>query len=269
MQTSGDFQQLSLIVTVGLLFEKFHFYTMAQRAPKGAKLFRNKTVNTVLVVPTKARKYRKALYIFNFVLTGFGLTCLSMAVVMGVLSDETFFPAWSYFVLGAIAFLVLFIGGLGGRGAVVSFRSLQYGENNYWLILLTALIGMLLAAEVVMVVWGIVSWGVVSSASAQGQSDALTETFETALKDQLTNEPVAWWDWQKTFDCCGYDNSTIPAPLATGKYCTTDIYTTAPPCKDKFWADVSENILPFGVFAGVFVIIQLTVCVSGMCLACS
>merc|ERR1712025_313439 len=98
-------------------------------------------------------------YIFNFVLTGFGLTCLSMSVVMYALSSETFFPNWSYLLLGGIAMIVLFIGGLGGRGAVVAFRTLQYGDHNYWLVLLTCLMGMLLAAEMVMGIWGIVSFG--------------------------------------------------------------------------------------------------------------
>merc|ERR1712087_58512 len=98
--------------------------------PKGAKLFRNKTVNTVLVVPTKARKYRKALYIFNFVLTGFGLTCLSLAIVMLSLSSETFFPDWAIAILLVIAFVVLFVGILGGRGAVVSWGVVSSESAN-------------------------------------------------------------------------------------------------------------------------------------------
>ena len=221
----------------------------------------------MLVVPTKARKYRKALYIFNFVLTGFGLTCLSLSIVMLTLSNKTFFPEWAFQILLAIAFIVLFIGGLGGRGAVVSFKCLQYGEYNYWLIILTLLVGILIAAELCAGVWAIVSWGVISSDSAESQSDGFTQSFESGLRDQLTNEPELWWDWQKTFDCCGYDNNTIPSPLATGKYCTTDTSTSAPACKTQLWDDVGSNSLPFAIFGIAFFAIQLTVCISGMCLA--
>mmetsp|Transcript_69586 Transcript_69586/g.110532 ORF Transcript_69586/g.110532 Transcript_69586/m.110532 type:complete len:254 (+) Transcript_69586:52-813(+) len=241
---------------------------MAAIGPNGAKLFRNKTVNTVLVVPTKARKYRKALYIFNFVLTGFGLTCLSLSIVMLSLSNRTFFPEWAFQVLLAIAFIVLFIGGLGGRGAVVSFKCLQFGEYNYWLMLLTLLVGILIAAELVAAVWGIVSWGVISSDTASEKSDGFTEAFESSLKVQLQNEPELWWDWQKTFECCGYDNNTIPSSLATGKYCTTDTFTSANACKEQLWQDIADNSLPFAIFGVAFFAIQLTVCVSGMCLAC-
>jgi len=237
-------------------------------AQGGAKLFRNKTVNTVLVVPTKARKYRKALYIFNFVLTGFGLTCLSMSVAMLSLSSETFFPEWAFQLLLFIALVVLIIGCLGGRGAVVSFKTLQHGDYNYWLIVLTTVVGILIAAELVTAVWAVVSLGVVSSDTATTQSDGLTESFEVGLKDQLTNEPELWWDWQKTFECCGYDNNTIPSPLATGKYCTTNTLTSADPCKRQFWADVDSNALPFAIFGIAFFAIQLTVCISSMCLAC-
>ena len=235
---------------------------------KHPKLFRNKTQNTVLVVPTKARKYRKALYIFNFVLTGLGLTCLSLSIVMLTLSSETFFPEWTFQVLLAIAVLVMFFGGLGGRGAVVSFKALQQGTYNYWLIVLTLLIGALIAVELVGGVWMIVSYGFVESDSVENKSDGFTESFESSLKQQLSNEAELWWDWQKKFECCGYDNNTIPSPLATGKYCTTDPTTSYVECKSKLWQDIGDNSIPIAVFAVFFIGIQLTVCISAMCLAC-
>ncbi len=238
------------------------------RGPGGAKLFRNKTVNTVLVVPTKARKYRKALYVFNFVLTGFGLTCLSLSIVMLSLSNKTFFPEWAFQILLVIAFIVLFIGGLGGRGAVVSFKCLQYGEFNYWLMVLTLLVSLLIATELVGGVWAVVSWGVVSSETADSKSDAFTENFENTVRQQLTNQPELWWDLQKALECCGYDNNTIPSPLATGKYCTTESSTSATGCKDQLWQELADNSLPFAIFAIAFFAIQLAVCISGMCLAC-
>jgi len=235
---------------------------------RGAKLFRNKTVNTVLVVPTKARKYRKALYVFNFVLTGFGLTCLSLSIVMLSLSSKTFFPDWAFQILLAIAFIVLFIGALGGRGAVVSFKCLQYGDYNYWLMMLTLLVGILIAAELAAGVWAIISWDVISSESATSTEDGFSESFQAGLKDQLQQQPELWWDFQKALECCGYDNNTIPAPLATGKYCTTDPFTTAPGCKDQLWEEIGDNSLPFTLFGTAFFLIQLAVCISGMCLAC-
>eukprot|EP01084_Bolivina_argentea_P096288 173106_1 len=241
---------------------------MAARGPGGAKLFRNKTVNTVLVVPTKARKYRKALYVFNFVLTGFGLTCLSLSIVMLSLSSKTFFPEWAFQILLVIAFIVLFIGGLGGRGAVVSFKCLQYGELNYWLMMLTLLMGFLIACELAMGIWAIISWGVVSSETADSKSDEWTQGFEATLRGQLTKQPELWWDLQKGLECCGYDNNTIPSPLATGKYCTTDPLTSANGCKDQLWAELADNSLPFAIFGILFFMIQMAVCISGMCLAC-
>merc|ERR1712013_808444 len=132
----------------------------------------------------------------------------------------------------------------------------------------TLLVGLLIACELIAGVWAVVSWGVVSSESANSSSDGLTDSFESALKGQLTEEAELWWDWQKTFSCCGYDNNTIPSQLATGKYCTTDPDTSANACKEQLWDDLAENALPFAVFAAAFFTIQLTVCVSGMCLAC-
>eukprot|EP00485_Elphidium_margaritaceum_P000740 CAMPEP_0202687370 /NCGR_PEP_ID=MMETSP1385-20130828/3069_1 /ASSEMBLY_ACC=CAM_ASM_000861 /TAXON_ID=933848 /ORGANISM="Elphidium margaritaceum" /LENGTH=232 /DNA_ID=CAMNT_0049342151 /DNA_START=53 /DNA_END=751 /DNA_ORIENTATION=+ len=220
-------------------------------------------------VPAKARKYRNALYVFNFVLIGFGLTCVAMSVSMLRLSSETFFPDWMFQVLLSIAVVVLIIGLLGVCGASSSFDRLQEGKLNFWLIVLTALMSALIVAELVMGVWGIVSFEVVSAPeAATTQSSGATEQFETGLREQLRTEPELWWDWQKTFECCGYDNNTIPSPLATGKYCTTDIVTSASPCKLQFWADISSNTLPFTIFGIVFFAIQLMVCVSSMCLGC-
>eukprot|EP01083_Nonionella_stella_P071070 190650_1 len=241
---------------------------MAVQGPHGAKLFRNKTVNTVLVVPTKARKYRKALYLFNFILTGFGLTCISLAVVMLRLSSQTFFPDWAFSIVLSIGVVIIIIGFLGGRGSVISFHCLQKGDYNWWLIALTLLMSTLIAAEVVGGAWGIVSWGVIKSDTASEKSDAFTQVFEAELKGQLTAQPDLWWDFQKQLLCCGYENNTVPAALATGKYCTTEATTSAPGCKEQIWTEIENNMLPFVIFGVSFFLIQTAVCVSGMCLAC-
>eukprot|EP01084_Bolivina_argentea_P216942 368431_1 len=230
---------------------------------QGHSLFRNKTINTVLVVPTKARRYRNALYLFNFILTGFGLTCLSLSVVMLANSRETFFPDWAFQILLSIGFMILLIGFLGGRGAVVSFRCLHTGEYNWWLIVLTFLVTVLIAAEIGSGIWAMTAWEVIKSDTAKSQADAFTETFETKLKQQLNAQPELWWDFQKGFECCGYHNNTIPSSLATGKYCTTDYLTSAPGCKQKMWSNIGDNALPFTMFGIIFVIIQLAVCISG------
>jgi len=162
----------------------------------------------------------------------------------------------------------LFIGGLGGRGAVVSFKCLQHGDHNYWLSILTLLVGILIALEMAGGVWAAISWNVISSESADATESGFSETFQSELRNQLGNQPELWWDFQKGLECCGYENNTIPAQLATGKYCTTDEFTTAPGCKTKFWEEIGDNALPFGCFIGAFFMIQMAVCISSMCLAC-
>jgi hypothetical protein len=48
----------------------------------------------VLVVPNKAKQYRKALYFFNFVLTGLGLSLISMGIVMQIKEEDILMPSW-------------------------------------------------------------------------------------------------------------------------------------------------------------------------------
>ena len=46
------------------------------------------------------------------------------------------------------------------------------------------------------------------------------------------------------------------------------LITSANACKEQLWDDLAENALPFAVFTAAFFSIQLTVCISGMCLVC-
>jgi len=232
------------------------------------RLFRNKSANTVLVVPTKARKYRKALYIFNFLLFGLGLTSVSLSIVMLSVSSSTFFPTWAFNLLLGLGLITLVIGALGGRGAVVSYQSLEHGSFNYYLIALTLLIGAVMILELICCIWLIADYDIIHSTAITEQSQWLNTKFQNSLKSQLTSQQEAWWDWQKNFDCCGYTNNTIPDPLATGKYCTTDTTTSAPPCKDTLWSDISTEAIPIAVFMVLFFIAQLIVCVSSVCLSC-
>jgi hypothetical protein len=225
-------------------------------------------VNTVLVVPTRARKYRKALYIFDFLLTWLGLTLLCLSIVMLSYSDETFFPAWLFTSLLIVSLIVLVVGGLGGRGAVVSFRKLEEGTQNWWLNSLTVLVGALLLVEFGMLIWLVIEYGALQSDAVSNKTDVLSTVFENSLKEELQQQTELWWDWQKTFECCGYDNNTIPSPLATGKYCTTDHGTSATECKTVLWADIEGEALPLILFLIAFLAMQIVVCVASMCLAC-
>jgi len=233
-----------------------------------SKLYREKTANTVLVVPSRARKYRKALYIFDFVLSCCGLASLLLASIMLSYASKTFFPNWVFQVLLGIGILTIILGAFGGRGATVSYRCLEEGSQNFWLITLTFLMGTLILLEILAVVWITVSYGVVSSHAVDSQEKTLSIQFEDSLKSKLKQNENAWWDFQKTYYCCGYDNNTIPAPLATGKYCTTDPTLSAQPCKTKLWNDVAKQAIPISVFVLAFLVMQISVCASSVCLAC-
>jgi len=232
------------------------------------KVYREKTVNTVLVVPSRARKYRKALYIFDFVLSCCGLTALIFASIMIFYSNQTFFPNWVFQALLGVGILTMILGALGGRGATVSYRCLEEGSQNFWLILLTFVLGALILVEVLMVVWIAISYGVVSNHAVNAQEKTLSVEFENSLKSKLEQQESAWWDFQKQYDCCGYDNNTIPSPLATGKFCTTDPTLSAKPCKTKVWQDVAHQAIPITVFVFAFLVMQISVCASSLCLAC-
>jgi hypothetical protein len=239
---------------------------MSGRGPP--RLFRNKTMNTVLVVPTKARKYRKALYIFNFLLGGLGLTSVTLSITMLALSSETFFPTWAFNFLLALGIITLVIGGLGGRGATVSYYNLEHGHYNFWLLALTILIGMVMIAELISLVWLIAEYKIIESEAITKQSDYFSEQLEASVRENLSDQPEAWWDWQKSFSCCGYSNNTIPDPLATGKFCTTDPTTSYPACKDQLWEDIADSAIPLALFMVLFFGAQSVVCISSVCLAC-
>jgi len=233
-----------------------------------AHLFRNKSVNTVLVVPTKARKYRKALYLFDFLLTWLGMTAACLSIYMMKNSSGTLLPSWIFTALLVVSLIVLVIGGLGGRGAVVAFRRIEDGEINWWLVGLTMLVGTLLTLELATGIWIITEYTSLTTNSLHSKQDSLSLLFQNSLKSQLDKENEFWWDWQANFDCCGYDNNTIPSPLATGKYCTTNNATSAPECKAVLWAKLGNEAEPLAIFFVVFLLFQFIVCMSALCLGC-
>ena len=167
-----------------------------------------------------------------------------------------------------IGLLVLVIGALGGRGAVVSFKTLENGETNWYLTVLTLLVGVLILVEIVMFIWGIIESEIIASDELLTQSDYLADQLEKSIKDELRSQDELWWDFQKGFECCGYINNTIPSTLATGKFCTSDPETTADSCKTVIWELLLDSAIPVVSFVVIFITMQLVVCVSAMCLAC-
>ena len=160
------------------------------------------------------------------------------------------------------------VGALGGRGAVVSFRDLENGDRNWWLVSLTIIVGLLLLGEVIMFIWAIIESEIITSDAVSNRSDVLATELEKSIRTELKDQDELWWDFQKALECCGYDNNTIPDPLATGKYCTTEKDTTAPSCKNVLWEKAENQALLVITFVLVFLIMQFVVCVSAMCLAC-
>jgi len=193
---------------------------------------------------------------------------VTLSIAMLALADQTFFPTWAYQFLLALGLLTLLIGSLGGRGATVANRCLEHGNYNWWLVALAFLVSGVIIFEIICAVWLTVEYGVIESESISKQSDVFAVQLEQSVKSQLKSQPEAWWDWQKNFECCGYDNNTIPNELATGKFCTTDTFTSGPPCKDQLWADIDDQAIPLAVFMALFFIGQVVVLVSSVCLAC-
>merc|ERR1712083_1210032 len=104
------------------------------------------------------------------------------------------------------------------------------------------------------------------SANVKEFTGDLMVTFEEKLEEHLTTIPVAWWDTQKFFECCGWDNNTIPHPLATGKFCTTDPSLSEQACQGKLLN--TDQAWVYGMFFGILFVSQGMVCGSSCCLAC-
>merc|ERR1712083_819677 len=88
--------------------------------------------------------------------------------------------------------------------------------------------------ELYITVWAVSESGLIQHEMLQSHTDWMTKQIENTITALAEDKPTAWWDWQKVADCCGWVNNTIPDPLATGKFCTTDAATTAPGCKNVF-----------------------------------
>ena len=187
------------------------------------RLFRNKTGNTVLVIPTKTHKYVNSLYVFNFLLTGLGLTSLLFSFVMLGFRGKTFIPTWVFTILILFSIIVLILGFLGGYGGALSYEKIISGSWNWFLVLLVVIISLLMITEIIIGLWIIIEYIILENTNTNYVS--FTNSMEIALKNSLLDNSELWWDLQKQFNCCGYDNNTIPDPLATGKFCTTNTLT--------------------------------------------
>jgi len=228
----------------------------------------NANADEILVVPSKAQGYRKALYFFNFILGGLGLTLLSMAVVMYVRPDDVLMPGWLVWYFGVIGIFQLMFGAIASRGAVVAKRSIETGLYNYYLFGFLIFMTTLLIVEIVMICVVVVKESGWNQENVNDGSDFLTEYIEDSLKNEFESREAFWWEIQKSWKCCGWDNNTIPDSLATGKFCTTDMSTSAPACKDDMTEYVKDNSLFMIIFGSVFLLSQMFVWYSACQLGC-
>lgn len=181
----------------------------------------------------------------------------------------TLLPPWVFkwmFILGA--FTILF-GMLGGRGAVMAVNHIERGTQNWWLVTVVVFFTLVLLIELAGA-FLIVMESNQSLGEQVGQSQERNFIFakvDAQIKETAAKKKIAWWDWQKTLKCCGWKNNTIPAPLATGKYCTDDKTTTYPTCNEKIWDATRGDRTMLVIFSLLFVGVQLVICLSSYCLA--
>jgi len=236
-----------------------------KRVPRLARI---PTAQTVLIVPSKCKKYRRVLYVLDFILTGFGLTMFCMALAMIFHKDSSaVLPAWTFVWLIIIGSVIVVLGIFSGHGSQVARRKIERGQWNWWLVLVGFLMTVFIVAELYLAVWAISEANIVKNEMLQGHTTWMTGQIQNSIQSLAENKPTAWWDWQKLASCCGWSNNTIPDELATGKYCTSDADTTADSCKDVFMTAITGSWIIL-LFLGLFFIAELMVCVSATCLSC-
>lgn len=234
------------------------------------------TAHTVLIVPASTRKYRNALYFFNFLFTGVGLTCLLLGSYMKYTAEETgvegsLLPAWLFNWAIGLGVMAIIFGSIGARGAVLTVTHIEQGTQNWYLIGVTMFFTLLLLIEL-----GMGCMLMIEENSELGdqvgnmeERNFIWQTMDEKIEATWKEKQMSWYDWQKTLECCGWKNNTIPAELATGKYCTDDKETTYPACKPKIWALFTDDLFVMAGMLIVFVGIQVVTCCSSYCLACS
>lgn len=225
--------------------------------------------NAILVVSEeKVQCYRQSLYFFNFILSGLGLALLSMGVVMRVRPDDILLPSWALYWFITLGLFQIIFGVLAARGAVLAKKNIKQGQFNWWLFTFLVAITLVLLFELFIVAISIVKSLDVKQSDVSEGSDFILDYAENSLKSEMEEREDFWWNWQKSWECCGWNNNTIPDKLATGKYCTTDSFTSAKPCKDDVEDYLVSNVVVLIIFAGVFMMSQMFVCFSACQLAC-
>jgi len=233
-----------------------------------AKSTRAKLQDAVLVVPSKSQKYRKILYIFNFILFGLGLSLISMACCLWVWPDKFMAPEWLAWWFISLGVFQCILGSFAARGAVLAKKKIESGRRNHYLNCFIVFMSLLFLFETTVMFVVIVKTADVDQEQLQTVSDTMVDEFEGAMKRELERRKDFWWDMQKTWECCGWKNNTIPDPLATGKFCTTNTVTSYQSCAELFGDFFTKNLVFVIIFAVVFGLSQCAVCCSACQLGC-
>lgn len=222
----------------------------------------------ILTVPSVHRTYKRTLYIFNFILSWLGLTLVSMGIVMNVLKENVLLPSWMmwwFFGLGAIQLL---LAAIANRGAMVFSKNLRQGGINWFLHVFLVFMTLFVLIEVSFAIITAVDQANIAAGNIDDKTNFVMTAVEDQLKEELNERESFWWEWQKSWDCCGWENNTIPDPLATGKYCTTDPAESQDPCKEVMNEYLDKNKAIIIVFAVAFLCSQMFVWYSACQLGC-
>lgn len=248
---------------------------MAQRKHRGhielqgrQKSVRASDDLAVLVVPNKAKQYRKALYFFNFVLTGLGLSLISMGIVMQIKEEDILMPSWMTYYMCPLGTFQLILGLIAARGAAMAKKHIESGRLNWWLYLFLIVMTVFLLVEFVFVFMAVIEQAKVENKSLEEGGTTILTYIEDSFVDELKDREEFWWEWQKTWECCGWKNNTIPDELATGKFCTTDASTSAENCKEDLENYINNNAVGLIIFLAVFILSQMFVWYSACQLGC-
>eukprot|EP00494_Astrolonche_serrata_P028318 UN28584 len=155
-----------------------------------------------------------------------------MGCIMLAKPDDILMPGWLVYWLFTFGFFQLILGGLAARGAVVSKRRIESGRRNMYLDVFLILLTILMMFEMACVIIAAIEASGTEQEELTSGSSAATTYLEDAWVDEMEKRESFWWDLQKNWECCGWRNNTIPHPLATGKFCTTNVVTSAVPCLD-------------------------------------
>jgi len=227
-----------------------------------------KQEDVVLVVPTIAQRYRNWLYGFNFVLAGLGLTLISLAVLMYLNPDKVLMPSWSLWYFLVMGLFQLIFGLVAARGAVLAKKRIERGQCNWYLIVFQCFMSLLLLFELLIVAMIVISSLSVKQDEVSGGSNFVSTYLETSMEKEFENRDEFWWEVQKSWECCGWDNNTIPDTLATGKFCTTDSDLSAQTCKGEMTDYVQTNQYYLIGFGSIFMLAQMMVWYSACQLGC-